>query len=250
MSPTCQFLPLCPVKHLILQTVGRPCEGCHIDHPPPPHTQAHAKKKKRQKENKQKTHQLKEAGKISQGTISLRTFSTLNSESKDVLQARDRGRKGEMQKQDDWVTFIVLETKKEGGRIKEKDRRDPEISNWKEKRKGANEKHQIKAVYWVTQASQVVVVVKNPPANAGYAEDEGSIPGLGRSPGEGNGNPLQCSSPGNSMDRGAWRGQLYGVAKSWTRLSTHTYTGWGKPEVQAYSVSTGCVLNVSSSVLP
>ena len=45
-------------------------------------------------------------------------------------------------------------------------------------------------------------VVKNPPANAGRA---GSIPGLGRSPGEGNGNPLQCSCLGNPMDRGAWQ---------------------------------------------
>ena len=206
--------------------------------------------KKKSKQTNKQTHQLKEAGKISQRTISLRTFSTLNSESKDVLEAWDRGRRGEMQKQDDQVTFIVLETKKEGGRMKEKDRRYPEISNWKEKRKGANEKHQIKAVHCVTQASQGAGVVKNPPANAGYAEDEGSIPGLGRSPGEGNGNPLQCSSLGNSMDRGAWRGQLYGVTNSWTRLSTHTYTGWGKPEVQAYTVSMGCVLNVSSSVLP
>ena len=45
-------------------------------------------------------------------------------------------------------------------------------------------------------------VVKNPPANA---EDLGSIPGLGRSPGGGNSNPLQCSCLGNPMDRGAWQ---------------------------------------------
>ena len=45
-------------------------------------------------------------------------------------------------------------------------------------------------------------MVKNPPANAG---DPGSIPGSGRAPGEGNGNPLQCSSLENPMDRGAWR---------------------------------------------
>ena len=48
----------------------------------------------------------------------------------------------------------------------------------------------------------VGLVVKNPPANA---EDEGLIPGLGRSPGEGKGSPLQCSCLGNSMGRGAWR---------------------------------------------
>ena len=49
--------------------------------------------------------------------------------------------------------------------------------------------------------------------------DWGSIPGSGRSPGEGNGNPLQYSCLGNSMDRGAWRVTVHGVARSWTRLS-------------------------------
>ena len=56
-------------------------------------------------------------------------------------------------------------------------------------------------------------VVKNPPANAG---DLGLIPELGRSPGEGNGNPLQYSCLGNPMDRGAWRATVHGVTKSWT----------------------------------
>ena len=46
-------------------------------------------------------------------------------------------------------------------------------------------------------------VVKNLPATAGHTRDAGSIPGSGRSPGVGNGNPLQCSCPDNSMDRGA-----------------------------------------------
>ena len=50
-------------------------------------------------------------------------------------------------------------------------------------------------------------VVKNLPANAG---DMGSIPGLGRSPGEGNGNPLQYSCPGHVMDKGAWWYSLWG----------------------------------------
>ena len=59
-------------------------------------------------------------------------------------------------------------------------------------------------------------VVKNPPANAG---DLGLIPGLGRSPGEGNGNPLQDSCLGNPMDRGSWWATVHGVSKSWTRLS-------------------------------
>ena len=53
-------------------------------------------------------------------------------------------------------------------------------------------------------------VVKNPPANSG---DTVSIPGWGRSPGEGNGNPLQYSCPENPMDRGALQATLHGVAK-------------------------------------
>ena len=52
--------------------------------------------------------------------------------------------------------------------------------------------------------SQVVLVVKNPPANAGDIRDAGSIPGLGRFPGEGHGNPLQYSCLENYMDRRAW----------------------------------------------
>ena len=59
-------------------------------------------------------------------------------------------------------------------------------------------------------------VVQNPPANAG---DVGLIPGSGRSPGEGNGNPLQCSSLENSTDRGDWWATAHGVAKSRTQLS-------------------------------
>ena len=53
-------------------------------------------------------------------------------------------------------------------------------------------------------------MVKNPPANAG---DMGSISGLGRSPGEGNGKLLQYSCLGNPMDRGAWWATVHGVAK-------------------------------------
>ena len=54
--------------------------------------------------------------------------------------------------------------------------------------------------------------------------DPGSIPGLGRSPGEGNDNPLQFSCPGNPMDRGTWWAIVHGVAKSWTGLSDFTFT--------------------------
>ena len=61
--------------------------------------------------------------------------------------------------------------------------------------------------------------VKNPPANAGDVRDLSLTPGLGRSPGEENGNPLQYSCLENSMDRGAWWTIILGVAKSWTRLN-------------------------------
>ena len=57
-------------------------------------------------------------------------------------------------------------------------------------------------------------VIKNVPANAGDARDEGLIPGLGRSSGEGHGNPLHYSCLGNPMDRGAWRATVDRVAKS------------------------------------
>ena len=67
--------------------------------------------------------------------------------------------------------------------------------------------------------AKVALVVKNLPANAGNARDTGSIPGWGRAPGEGNGNPLQCSCMENSMDRGSWWTTVYGITKSQTQLS-------------------------------
>ena len=57
----------------------------------------------------------------------------------------------------------------------------------------------------------MTLVVKNLPANAGNARNTGLIPGLGRSPGEGHGNPLQCSCLENSMEGGAWRATVHGV---------------------------------------
>ena len=62
-------------------------------------------------------------------------------------------------------------------------------------------------------------MVKNPPANAGDREDTGLIPGLGRSPGGGHGNPLQSSCLENPMGRGAWQATVHRVTKSRTRLS-------------------------------
>ena len=61
--------------------------------------------------------------------------------------------------------------------------------------------------------------VKNSPANAGDAGHMGLIPGSGRSPGGGNGNPLQYPWLENSLDRGALRDSVHGVAKSRTQLS-------------------------------
>ena len=55
--------------------------------------------------------------------------------------------------------------------------------------------------------------------SACQAGNSGSIPGSGRSPGGGNGNPLQHSCLENPMDRGAWQATVYGVTKSWTQLS-------------------------------
>ena len=61
-------------------------------------------------------------------------------------------------------------------------------------------------------------MVKNLPADAGDKGDMGSIPGWGRSPGEGNGNPLQYSCLENATDRGAWRATVHRVTKSQTGL--------------------------------
>ena len=69
-------------------------------------------------------------------------------------------------------------------------------------------------------ASQVALVVKNPPTNARDAKDKGSIPGSGRSSGEGNSNPCQYSGLENPMDRGAWRATVYGVARVGQDLAT------------------------------
>ena len=70
-------------------------------------------------------------------------------------------------------------------------------------------------------------VVKNLPANAGDTGDGGSIPGLGRSPGGGNGNLLWYSCLENPMDRGVWWATVHGVAKcgtwlmDWARMQSH-----------------------------
>ena len=60
----------------------------------------------------------------------------------------------------------------------------------------------------------MAIEVKNSPANAGDLRDVGSVPGLGRSPGGGNDNPLQYSCLENPMDRGAWKATVHEMAKS------------------------------------
>ena len=74
--------------------------------------------------------------------------------------------------------------------------------------------------WWLKGAPQMVLVVKNLPANAraGDVRDTGLIPGLGRTPGGGNDNPLQYSSLGNPTDRGAWWFTIHRVTKSQTQL--------------------------------
>ena len=67
-------------------------------------------------------------------------------------------------------------------------------------------------------APQVVLVVKNLPANAGDARGEDSIPGSGRTPGVGSGHPLQYSCWENPMNRGAWQAMVQEVTKTQTQL--------------------------------
>ena len=70
------------------------------------------------------------------------------------------------------------------------------------------------------RASQVALVVKSLPVDAGDARDTGLIPGSGRYPGEGNGNPLQYSCLENPMVRGAWKATVHGVSRVRHDLAT------------------------------
>ena len=67
---------------------------------------------------------------------------------------------------------------------------------------------------FLTTRPEVALVVKNSPANEGDVTDVVSIPGLGRSPGEGHGNPFEYPCLEDPMDRGAWRATVHGVTKS------------------------------------
>ena len=68
-----------------------------------------------------------------------------------------------------------------------------------------------------TRASQLVLVIKNPPANAGDIIDAGLIPGLGRSPGEGNATHSSILALGKSIDRGAWQATVQGITRESNR---------------------------------
>ena len=77
----------------------------------------------------------------------------------------------------------------------------------------------------ISDASHMALVIKNPPASAGDVRDMGSFPGLGRSPGEGHGSPLQYSCLENIRDRGGWQVTVHIVTNSWAQLkqlNTHT----------------------------
>ena len=102
----------------------------------------------------------------------------------------------------------------------------------------------------MTGASQVAPVVQNLPANAGEVRDAGSIPGLGRPPGEGHGNPLQCSCLENLMDRGAWRATVHGFTQSRTqvkRLSTHKPDDKDRPSLRPQSKYVAQLVFLASS---
>ena len=84
------------------------------------------------------------------------------------------------------------------------------------------------------------LVVKNPPDKAGDAGDVCLIPGSGKSPEGGHGNPLQYSCLDNPTDRGTWWSTVHRVPKSWTRLkrlSTHTHILWSIPFIELISTS-------------
>ena len=91
-------------------------------------------------------------------------------------------------------------------------------------------------------ASQVALVVRNRPVNAGDVRDMGLISGLGRSPRGGNGNPFHYPCLENPMDRGACRAIVHGVTKSWTWLKwLSRHTGAHKPRLEPGFLSWVCM---------
>ena len=89
-------------------------------------------------------------------------------------------------------------------------------------KKQVNERWWQRLVCW-HQRGQNGAAGKGSICQSGDARDAGSVPGSGRSPGVGSGNPLQCSCLENPVDRGAWWATVHGVTKSQTRLNVNTY---------------------------
>ena len=85
-------------------------------------------------------------------------------------------------------------------------------------------------------------------ASACNVGDLGSIPGSGRSPGEGNGNPLQYSCLENPMDRRAWWATVHGVPKNWTRLSNLTNFNFIWPPSAIWPRTKCCLINLVTAV--
>ena len=102
---------------------------------------------------------------------------------------------------------------------------DQSINNTDKRIKGkGTQSFQLMKKKFLTQPNTRLPGGSEVKASACNARDLGSIPGSGRSPGEGNGNPLQYSCLENPMEGGAWWATVHGVAKSWTRLSNFTFT--------------------------
>ena len=99
--------------------------------------------------------------------------------------------------------------------------------------------HCLKPTMHVFWASQMAQGGEESACKAGDTGDLGSIPGLGRSPGRGHDNPLQCSCLEKSRDRGAWWATVHGVTKSQTRLNEHTHSGILLPGYKWGSWSSG-----------
>ena len=92
----------------------------------------------------------------------------------------------------------------------------------------------------------------NGKASVYIAGDPGSIPGLGRSLGEGNGNPLQYYCLENSMDRGAWQATVHGVSKSWTQLTScsscflfFNLLTWSITLIDLHILKNSCILRIN-----
>ena len=111
-------------------------------------------------------------------------------------------------------------------------------------------KFQFLVVYTHQWVSQVALVTKLPPANAGDIWDAVLIPGLGRSPGRGHGNPLQYSCLENPMDRGAWWATVHRVAKNqtWLKwLNAHAHTNF--ITISYIALTIGTILNLLQTII-